>query len=185
MKQGKTGRIVRNLVLGLGVCTALTGCTAAVAYLSSSKYGFFSGEDINLIEINYAAADYMIGQARSSINQNTLILIGTLSRSQNPSITSEFGKLIPEQVGARMSQLGYHVKIAPPDNGLSEPEKRRHALLTGNYIPSETNSEVTINLRLIDSETRQIMASHDYFLPINEEIHELLEPKPAIVRINH
>lgn len=157
-------------LLGLG----LSGCTA-VALLQSSKYRFLSDEEVNLLDINYAAADYIVGQARGVLTSNSLILTKPLSESENPLAPSKFGRLIPDQVAARMVQLGYKVKAS------STPEARRHFILTGSYLTAETT--VTVSLRLLDSETEQMMGTYDYIIPINEDIEGLITPEPAAMRM--
>lgn len=182
---GLKGRAKVCLGMSLAVFS-LSGCgvTEKISdYIAPSKYMFYSGEDVNLIEMNYAAADYIAGQARNNLNRATPVLTGILTPSQNPDVTSEFGRLIPEQIGARFSQLGYIVKPQPRDDGLPKPEIRRHALLAGTYIYSESDLSVTINLRLIDSETGQIIGAHDYILPVNKEINDMLQVKPTAIRM--
>lgn len=181
-----SSRLRQALLSILSAPVLLTGCGAVDAindYIVPHKYGFFSGEEVNLLEVNYAAADYIIGQSRSSLKRSTPILIDYLTYSQNPDVTSAFAQMIPEQIGARMAQLGYQVKANPRNNGLSKPEKYRHALLTGSYIYSETNLTVTINMRLVDSKTEQIMGAYDYILPVNEEINDLLQVRPSVIRV--
>ncbi|MCD8498025.1 MAG: hypothetical protein LRZ85_08100 [Alphaproteobacteria bacterium] len=173
-------KILAVCVLGAALLApALSGCTAA-ALLQNTKYRFLSEEDVNLLDVNYAAADYIIGQARGSVTSNSLILTQPLTESQNPAATSKFARVIPEQVAARMVQLGYKVK-ASPRAGMAEPETRRHFILTGTYLPGETT--VTVSLRLIDSVSEQMMGAYDYIIPINEEIDALIAPEPVAMRL--
>lgn len=173
----------RLFVLGtalLAPALLTTGCTMATL-LENAKYRFVRDQDVNLLDTNYAAADYIVGQARGSITSNSLILTAPLKESQNPLATSKFARLIPEQVAARMVQLGYKVKATPRDDGTSAPETRRHFILTGTYLVGVNN--VTINLRLLDSETEQMMGAYDYVIPIDEEIDELVTPEPTAMRV--
>lgn len=160
--------ILSAALLGLG----LSGCTAA-ALLQSSKYRFLSDEEVNLLDINYAAADYIVGQARNVITSNSIIVTKPLSESENPLAPSKFGRLIPDQVGARMVQLGYKVK--------NTPETKRHFILSGTYMAAETT--VTVSLRLTDSESGQMMGTYDYIVPINEDIEGLITPEPVALRM--
>ncbi|HRQ61661.1 MAG TPA: FlgO family outer membrane protein [Alphaproteobacteria bacterium] len=163
------------LILAAIACSLLAGgCTAAMM-LQNAKYQFLSEEEVNLLDINYAAADYIVGQARGSLTSNSIVLSKPLTESQNPLAPSKFGKVIPEQVAARMVQLGYKVKAAG-----DVPETRRHFILTGSYLRGQTT--VTVSLRLLDSATEQMMGAYDYVIPINEEIDALLQPQPTVMR---
>lgn len=163
-----------------GPALLMAGCTAA-ALLENAKYRFVRDKDVNMLDLNYAAADYLVGQARGSLTSTSLILTKPLKESQNELATSKFARLIPEQVAARMVQLGYKVKATPRDDGTNKPETRRHFLLTGTYLVGA--STVTVNLRLLDSETEQIMAAYDYVMPIDEDIDTLVKPEPTAMRV--
>lgn len=166
-----------SLILAAIACSLFAGgCTAAML-LQDAKYRFLSDEEVNLLDINYAAADYIVGQARGSLTSNSIVLSKPLTESQNPIAPSKFGKVIPEQVAARMVQLGYKVRASN-----DVPETRRHFILTGTYLTSETN--VTVSLRLLDSATDQMMGAYDYVIPINEDIDALLQPQPAVMRVS-
>lgn len=144
--------------------------------LNNARYQFLSEEEVNLLDVNYAAADYIVGQARGSLTSNSIVISKPLTESQNPVAPSKFGRIIPEQVAARMVQLGYKVKAAG-----AAPETRRHFILTGTYLRSDIN--VTVSLRLLDSQTEQMMGAYDYIIPINEEIDGLLTPEPTAMRL--
>jgi hypothetical protein len=158
----------------------LSGCTAAMM-LEKTKYRFLSDQDVNLLDVNYAAADYVVGQARGVLTSNSLILSKPLTESQNELATSKFARIIPEQVAARMVQLGYKVKATQRDDGTAAPETRRHFILTGTYLVGQNT--VTVSLRLLDSQTEQMMAAYDYVIPINDEIDELIQPEPTAMRL--
>lgn len=156
------------------------GCTAAM-FLENPKYRFLSQKDVNLLDVNYASADYLVGQARGSLTSSSLVLTKPLTESQNELASSKFARLIPEQVAARMVQLGYKVKATARDDGKATPEARRHFILTGTYLVGQNN--VTVSLRLLDSQTDQMMAAYDYVIPINEEIEGLITPEPTAIRM--
>jgi len=73
--------------------------------------------------MNYAVADYLAGQTLHTLNKRTPIGLGILSDSSEPQMTSAFGRLVTEQIGTRLSQLGYNVQIEYTD--LFEGQKAR------------------------------------------------------------
>lgn len=164
----------------LCACLAMlpvTGCTA-VALLDTASRNIFLREDVNLVEKNYAAADYLAGLTRATVNKIVPIEVGSLQHANQIGMSSAFGEVIPNQIGARFAQLGYNV-VTPLDDA-SKPTSKRTVLLTGTYLPSGQTAEV--NLRLVEKSSGRLLGAYDYAIPINYEISDLLEPRPVIIR---
>jgi len=141
-------------------------------------------EKLNLVEMNYAVADYLAGQTLHTLNKRTPIGLGILSDSSEPQMTSAFGRLVTEQIGTRLSQLGYNVQIEYTD--LFEGQKARtlqkpKALLTGTY--SAGLKETDVNVRLVSLQSGQILGSFDYVVPTTAEMKTLTAAEPRIMRM--
>ena len=173
----------------------LGGCSLAL--LDSAAHGIFQSEDVNLSEKNFAAADYLAHQARTFMKDQTIIKVSPLGEAYEPNMTSRIGKLIPQQVGVRFSQLGYSVdlsEVVDEDSpaALGPFDKKGHALkfagrtpstvlLNGTY--SRTGSELQVNLRMIDTVSGRVVGAFDYSFPMSEQVADLSEPRPRIFKI--
>ena len=140
-------------------------------------------------EKNYAAADYLIQQAHGYVSKYAYIKAMPLTDVIQPEMASTFSKMVPEQIGVRLSQLGYRVNLdrvalaedtnylSPGDMGGKEPD----FLLSGSFMRTRTDMDVSV--RLIDPQNNQVVAVFDYKLPLTRDIADLAKPKPKIMRI--
>lgn len=177
----------RPYLLCAAAALILTGCTAA--FLNTAAHGIFSQKDVNLREKNYAAADYLIGQAQTFIGRNDYIFVEPLGDVNQPSMTSDLSKMIPEQIGIRMSQLGYNMNLervatGPDTNYLKPPaslKKEPAFILTGSYLRNRVDMDVS--MRMVDARSARVIATYDYKLPLNRQISELAAPQAKIIRL--
>lgn len=166
---------------------ALTACTSKVADLAS--VGIFQRGDDNMLERNYAAADFLVGQAQTFIyKRSDVIQVFPLENAQNPDSFTEFAKYIPEQIGIRFAQIGYQVDLRnvstvddkafmdPGQNIMRDPEFS----LTGTYVRRRT--DVDINLRITQLETGRVVGTFNYSLPYTREVAEMSQPQAQIMR---
>lgn len=166
---------------------ALGGCTAA--FLNTAAHGIFTQEETNFREKNFATADYLVGQARAFIKRNDLVVAEPLSDVHQPGMESEMSKMIPEQIGVRMSQLGYRMdleKVATSkDTNYLRPAKSDNAkpkyILTGTFLRQRRDMDVSV--RIVDAGNARVIAAFDYTLPLTREINELASPQPKIIRM--
>lgn len=175
--------MIRTMALMVGAVLSLTACTAA--FLDTASYGVFQEQDVNLAEKNYAAADYLIQQADTFVMPYHLIRPVRLTDLQNPQVTSRLGNVIPEQVGVRLSQLGYRIDLAQvatsPDVEFLRPadlkeDEAADYNLSGTYL--RNRNSLDINLRLVDRKNNRVVAAFNYDLPLNRTIAALMEPQP-------
>ncbi len=160
---------------------AIGGCTAAYM-LDEAAGNYFLRDDVNLKEKNYIAADYLAGLTRETINKRTIIVPQTLMHANQTGMTSAFGEIVVEQVGARFAQLGYIVHLPEKAGEERVPmSPTKGVWLSGTYLPNDSNAD--ISLRLVDRSTGQILGAYDYSIPINREIGDLMEPQPRIFRV--
>lgn len=181
----KTLRTCAALGLMVIAITPLAACeTVLIGGAAGGIIAMNNGEKINLIEMNYAVADYLAGQTLHTLNKRTPIGLGILSDAREPQMTSAFGRLVTEQIGTRLSQLGYNVQIEYTD--LFEGQKAKKlqepkALLTGSY--SAGLKETDVNVRLVNLESGQILGSFDYVVPTTAEMRTLTTAEPRIMRM--
>lgn len=166
--------------VSLAACETVLIGGAAGGLIAMQK----NGETVNLTEMNYAVADYLAGQTLNVLNKRTPIGLGVLSDAAQPEITSAFGRLVPEQIGTRLSQLGYNVQLEYTDmfegqkpKALQEPK----ALLTGTYAKGDKEADVSI--RLVNLESGQIIGAFDYVVPLTDEMQQMTTAKPRIIRL--
>ena len=170
------------------LCAALFGSGCTAAFLDTARHGIFVQEDTNFSEKNYAAADYLIQQAKGYVSKYAHIQALPLSDVNQPNMSSTFGKMVPEQIGVRLSQLGYQidlekVAISPDINYLRPADTSRKAnfILSGTFMRARTDMNVSV--RMIDTRNNQIVGVFDYTLPLTREINDLARPEPKIIRM--
>ena len=181
---------ISKLILLAGVALVLPSCTTVlVGAVAASKV--FESEDVNLTARNYAVADYMIKQTDTYVTKRHLIKALPLHDALEPQISSSIGRVIPEQIGTRLAQLGYRVDLdsvsSNSDTNYLKPvmksgEKPRH-VLSGTYL--RQRGDLKVSLRITDTRTSRIVSSFEYTMPVSREIDELSDPKPMIFRTSN
>jgi hypothetical protein len=171
MKINKTLQIVSAFAL-----LTTGGCTAIL--LDTAANNIFVEKKTNFAEKNYAAADYLIQQAKSYVSRYDVITAQPLSDIDQPGMSSTFGKMVPEQMGVRLSQLGYTVDL---DNVAISPDLAYLRPADG-YIQNKRD-DMDVSLRMIDARNNQVVAVFDYTLPMTREIADLAKPQAQIIRL--
>ncbi len=173
----------------LAACVTLGGCGTLAFAQSAQQMGkeFIFGPDVNLTEKSYAAADYMVHQTKSYVEQSDVIQARALTNLDAPALSSKLARIIPAQVGTRLAQLGYMVDLSAVSsaddtvlqNNAAATTKPDH-ILTGTYRILE-NRSYAISLRIIDVETNHISAVFDYTMPRSTALSSLSEPEAKII----
>ena len=169
---------------------SLTGCeTAIMSGGTLLAHDLFNQQPHNFTAQNYAVADYLIQQAETYIDRTSLIIAKPLIDMQTPKMTSTLAKLIPEQIGVRLSQLGYRANLkavsTTPETiylGAGEDGEEADFILTGHYFRAK--SGLDIKTRIIDIKNDRIVASFDYTIDYDAEVRDLAAPKPVIVKLS-
>ena len=176
------------------VCAALflSGCEAGGLALSAAStfdlYDYFQG-DSNLMEKNYAAAEYMADRARTFIGGHTRIQALPFLDEQEPRLVTKFGKELPEQIAERLIQLGYNVDMTAVSTGV-EPAYQTPPLptmrnpeftLTGSY--SRDSGNVVVRMRIQETGTGRERASFQYILPHRGNVRRDIKAEPTIEQI--
>lgn len=169
---------------------SLSGCTAVLAgagIVAADQY--INEEDTNFAAQNYAVADFLIQQADTFIGPRSLVLAEPLTDIQAPEISTTIAKLIPEQIGIRLSQLGYRMDLTKVTTSADtnylrpsvEPNEKPDFILTGNYL-RRNSRDVDVKTRIIDLKNNRIVAVFDYQIEISRSARDLSKPKPKIIR---
>ncbi|MCF8496758.1 MAG: hypothetical protein K9G62_08880 [Alphaproteobacteria bacterium] len=172
----------------IGGALCLPACTAS--FLDLASRGIFQRQDVNVTEKSYAAADYLIERAGGYVSKKDRIEVQPLLARDNPDLPSEFAKAIPEQIGSRISQLGYRVDIAPvrvsadvPHLGYAESTGAPDYLLGGTYATGR--QDVAVYLRITEARTGRVVGVFDYTMPLTRDIAALTETQPRIFRVEN
>ena len=171
----------------ISVLFVLSACQPMVmggASLGIQHIKLFENPDINLKAKNYAAADYLVGQAHTFLDQGDVIEVTPLLNIDDPETPADIATMIPEDIGERLIQLGYRadmdaVATVPIDPIKSMP--KRDYVLSGYY--KSVSKKLTVNLKLTAVELGRVVATFDYVMPTNREIRKLSKPKPRIIKI--
>ncbi|PCJ99358.1 MAG: hypothetical protein COA45_04785 [Zetaproteobacteria bacterium] len=173
----------------LAACGEILTYKVVTAGLSAASYGVFSRPDVNLKEKNYAAADFMVGQMQGRVKPGHVILAKPLEETDHAGISSPLGAFIPEGIGLRLIDLGYHVQLhevaRSGNSGLYPPPPkgtRVDFILKGTYLPN--SKDVDVFLRMIDANSGVVVASFDYSLLLSREVRELSQTKTKIFRVS-
>lgn len=169
---------------------ALSSCTpllAGAGIVAADQY--FNEEDPNFAAQNYAVADFLIQQADTYIKRDDLIVAEPLTDIQTPEISTTIAKLIPEQIGVRLSQLGYRMDLSKvtttTDTGYVRPTRQKGEeadfIITGNYL-RRNSRDVDVKTRIIDLNNNRIVAVFDYTVGMTRGVRDLSTPKPKIIR---
>ena len=74
----------------------------------------FPEDNTPLIDINYDAADAMMGMFMPALNKNSPIYVREFTNRVYPGDPSPFGALVSEQVAARLALRSFKVTEGPP-----------------------------------------------------------------------
>lgn len=155
------------------------------------RYVNYSSEDF--IHKNYDAADSLSIQLkeRKAENEPTVspVIVLSIVNMNQLNKTSAFGRLISEQLSARMSQLKYNVVELKIRNDILVKNNQGEFLLTreirdiadsvnaqavlvGTY--AENTNDVYINLKIVRPSNNVVLAGYSYAIPKAANIKGML-----------
>lgn len=160
----------------------------------------FPEDDTPLVEINYSAADVMMGTFPEALNKNSPIYYEPFTNRVNLSDPSPFGILISEQVVARLALRHFQVTQGPPRKSapqtaqpaespqesalpgddakpvakppLQPKDEPRPSLLSGTYLIAGNVIYISANITALND--GQVMAAHSWTVPVNRTTRALL-----------
>ncbi len=143
-----------------------------------------------VIATSYRAVDHLLALWGRPLDPDKPILVATLADNDDLGKSSSFGRLVPEQMASRLVNSGYTVSEIKLRNGMLVKRQggqfmlSRDALKIGNATGAQAvlagtytvgKSNVFVNLKLIRAADGRIMAAHDYMMPLDRDIHHLLD----------
>jgi TolB-like protein len=173
---------------------ALAGCTEPTLPTHPLPYDtrIVPPHDADLVAASYAATDRLINSLAQPLDPSKPVLVASLVDIADLDRSSPLGQIIAEQVGSRLSQLGYDVvetrlrntlAINPGGEFVLSRDVRRlgqahaaQAVLAGTYAPGQ--NEVYISLRLIRATDARVLAGFDYALPAGPTTRSLAAAGP-------
>lgn len=167
---------MRNSFLFAGVLlvSTIVGCA------TESQRLFENAKTSELVTANYDAGDKLVQFATQKLDKNAPIIVATIVDIDNLQRSSRLGRLISEQVGTRLTQLGYSVielklrgdifvksgqgemLLSREVNAISRAHNAQ-AVVVGTYAEGPT--ETYINLKIIGAEDIAISA-YVYSFPV-------------------
>lgn len=161
----------------------------------------FPEDNTPLIEINFDAADTLMGLFSPALNRTSPIYVRGFTNRVNPNDPAPFGPLVADQVAARLAQRSFMITEGPPRKpaptaqpepapqpeglALSGPEAKaaakrsyeemnqpRACLLSGTYLIAD--KVIYISARLAALDNGQVMAAHTWTVPVNRNTRALL-----------
>lgn len=169
---------MRTFACAVSVC--LCGCVATGPTYEQAA-------DSRLIAFNYAAADHLLAQ--SALGFDKPILTATLVNIDDLHQSSRLGRLISEQVASRFAQQGVPV-IEMKMRGTIFMQKAEGELLLSREVQDITASHsaqavvvgtyarareyVYVTVKVVRSVDHQVIAAHDYVLPLDGNIASML-----------
>lgn len=178
MKKSHMIRITLILPLLFAGMVSLGACSG-----TALQNDFFTGQEVNLTESSYGAADMLAQQSRSFVTPETPLQIGRLSDMRAPQDMTAFGRIVASHVGSRFVQLGYNVVNVMPvpvtvpgqevSNAMQQTAPPGGAMITGQYAIARR--DVMINLQVIDGQSGRLLAAYDYSVPMTADVKALLD----------
>jgi len=162
---------------------------------------FFTEDPTPITDLNYDAADTMMGLFSPALNKNSPIYVENFTNRVNMGDQAPFGSLVAEQVAARLAMRSFRItegmpkKIAQqqgPDPALTREEKPRTpqeilalekaekdmdyppraCLLSGTYLIA--GKVIYISAKIATLDDGQVMAAHSWTLPVNRSTRAML-----------
>lgn len=205
------------LLVALLAALLLSGCGSPGAsssslnrtagYVSNTLTGnhpttgeLFPEDETPLVDLNYHAADVMMGTFPEALNKNSPIYFEPFTNRVNMGDTAPFGVLISEQVVARLALRHFKVTQGPPRKDapaatqqpvepqgvspssddakpaakphLDPREEPRPSLLSGTYLIAGNVIYISASITALND--GQVMAAHSWTVPVNRTTRALL-----------
>ncbi|GEM_PF-760637 len=144
---------------------------------------------------SYVGADRLIRQARMSVTVDTPLLVGTIGDINDVESSTALGRTIAEQISTRFVQRGYQIAELKLRNSVNIQDSRLGGDRAGEYLLSRdvrsvsgehqaagivtgtyavADSEVLVNLRIIDVAKGNVIAATDFTIPRSDDVNALL-----------
>ena len=169
------------------IVVALTALTLGLSACASATVQ--DSQESAFTEANYAAVDRVVAAPNVPIDRNTPVLVATVVSVDNLRESSRLGRLISEQVAARLTQLGYYVIEMKLRNNIYIQEGMGELLLSrdvrdlsksynaqvvivGSYAVA--SSQIYLTLKAVTVIDNRTVAATNYLLPLTANNKALL-----------
>lgn len=161
----------------------------------------FKEDSTPLTDINYDAADTMMGMFMPALNKNSAIYVEPFTNRMDMGDPSPFGPLVSEQVAARLAMRNFMVTMGRPKKPAPKPapepaerpeglalsgaeakaaDKRtweaqneaRPSVLSGTYLIAD--KVIYVSARIVALDDGQVMAAHTWTVPVNRNTRAML-----------
>ena len=179
----------RSTILSAAGALLLVGCGYYQADPPRSSAELYNvPADANLAIVTYGAVDRLMGQAVEPVDPGKPIMVTSLANIDNLDRSSTLGRLLGDQIVARVAQLGYPVSDVKLRNGyvvnangefmlsrdvrVLAQQHSAQAVVVGTYAAG--SREVYVSLRLVRLADSRVVSSLDYSLPRGHNTNSLL-----------
>lgn len=146
----------------------------------------------DIMGTSHSAAEALIESAAAGLDPDKPLIAATFVNIDDLSKASSFGRIVSEQVASRFTQKGIKVVEILLRNSVYIKQKggefllsrelrsissqhNAQAVIVGTYAVGRKNVYVTT--RLINASDNIIMASHDYSLPLDQDVAFMLRER--------
>ena len=184
--------IFRSLQLVAACGIVLSGCAGlggSVNPQQSAGHPAMVNGDPDLVSTSYWAADSLIENAKPVVMSTGSVLVASLVDIDDLDQSSTLGRLVAEQIGSRLGQLGYTVKELKLRSRVLVRQGDGQFVLSRNVrdISAKADAQLVVagtyaigkdtiylNLRLIRADDGLIMSSFDYRLGLGPNMASLV-----------
>ncbi|GAB6113135.1 FlgO family outer membrane protein [Desulfomicrobium salsuginis] len=183
---------MRKIILTIISLLFVSGCVAGAQQSIMVDPTYADAANSKFVEANYKATDALMSSLTQQLDNRVPLVVSTIVNIDELTESSRLGRTISEQIGSRLTNLGYQVVELKLRSNIfvkrSEGElllsreisevmrnHRAQAVVVGTY--SVANNFVYINLKAVSNFDNVIVAAHDYILPIDRNVSSLLRSK--------
>jgi hypothetical protein len=162
--------------------------------LSGCNQQYVQPEDVDLIPVSQKAAKDLLANTKKPLTKDKLIVVSSFVNVDNLQNTSAFGRIVSSQISTSFFNAGYRIKsmelptdaFVKSNNGfLQLTENARNeirkqgasTLVAGIFAPGRVTAYVSI--RMIDIDTREVISSTDFSVPMGIDTRALLRSRPT------
>jgi len=173
-------KLFAGLVLGLLVLT--TGCAQTTGRSHS-------GSDVDVVYELRKAREHLLDNLITPLSYDKPLIAASFANIDDLTLSSTFGRMASEVVSAGMTDIGLKVievkmrdslfikqgagefMLSRQIQNISQAHNAQ-AVLLGTYAIGGNN--LYVNIRLVRSADNIVIGSHDFQLPINRDIKQML-----------
>lgn len=191
-----TRKIVSSLhiLLGIAALSVLSACSDPYDGIGADPVA--GTTDVDIVANSYQAAERLLRGLQQPLDQDKPILVATLVDVSDMRQSSDLGRIVSEQVGSRLTQLGYQTKemkfrgsfLVRQGGGefvlsraLRDISRKQDAQAVVAGVYAVAHDGVFVTLRMIRSHDSAVIASYDYRLPIGPDTAALLGSSDNVV----